>query len=235
MNSLPDPRNHEEEAVAFDVESQVEEYLDFLCVPLVGIVPYKQRRHMRLEAADHLRSHIDDLQAEGLRPQAAADCAMHEYGEPWKVGHRLADAYLTGSAHQTALGSIDAIAFKAFGRFGVCTVVTVLVLEAMTLVPLTTGWLTPLYGALLLLGPIAAGILTGMGMEPKTWKGVCQAIALLSLATLPAGLLLRPNTEALHLAAYQLLYWLPVGCLASSATASLRRHSRRQNFQRTTR
>jgi hypothetical protein len=43
---------------------RIEDYLDHLCVPLVGVVPYRERRSMRQEAAAHIACLVDEFQAE---------------------------------------------------------------------------------------------------------------------------------------------------------------------------
>ena len=62
------------------LHAQIEDYLDYLCAPLLGIAPYAQRRRLRLEAADHLQALAEDFQAEGFAPDQAFLLALKEYG-----------------------------------------------------------------------------------------------------------------------------------------------------------
>ncbi len=64
------------------LQEQLEDYLDYLCAPLLGIAPYAQRRRLRLEAADHLHALAEDFQSEGFAPEEAISLALKEYGEP---------------------------------------------------------------------------------------------------------------------------------------------------------
>ena len=41
-----------------EVQAQIEDYLDYLCAPLLGIVPYPQRRRLRLERVRHFPSAV---------------------------------------------------------------------------------------------------------------------------------------------------------------------------------
>ena len=65
--------------------------------------------------------------------------------------------------------------------------------------------------------------------------GVCRAMVALGLASGAAGLLVLPHQEVLQFALFQMVFWLPAGCLSAAVTASLRRQFRLQNFRRTTR
>lgn len=84
MNSPHNPNLSPNPAAdpADSAEAQIEDYLDYLCAPLLGVVPYNQRRRLRLEAADHLYALTEDHAAEGFAPLEAVQIALREYGEP---------------------------------------------------------------------------------------------------------------------------------------------------------
>lgn len=214
------------------LQEQIEDYLDYLCAPLLGIAPYAQRRRLRLEAADHLLALIEDLEAEGFAPEEAVLLALKEYGEPWAIGQGFANTCLRNTASRRLIRFGDAATLRAFGWFGVLSVTCLLGLEASVLDPAQSG-LTPWVQCLAAVSPLAAGVLTGFGMDSRTTSGICRAVGVLSLASAAIGLSLRPHTEGLTFAAFQLFFWLPAGCLTASVTAALRRQFRLHRFRPT--
>ncbi len=214
------------------LQEQIEDYLDYLCAPLLGIASYAQRRRLRLEAADHLQALIEDLEAEGFAPEEAALLALKEYGEPWAVGQRCADTCLGETVPRRLVRFGDAATLRAFGWFGVFSVACLLGLEASVLDPAQAG-LTPWVQCLAVASPLAAGLLTGLGMDSRTMPGICRAVGVLSFASAAVGLTLRPHTEVLTFAAFQLGFWLPAGCLTAGVTAALRRQFRLHRFRPT--
>ncbi len=211
-------------------EARIEDYLDYLCAPLLGIAPYAQRRRLRLEAADHLYALAEDFEAEGFAPEDAVLRALQEYGEPWAVGQRWADTCLGATASRRLVRFGDAAMLRAFGWFGVFSVACLLGLETCILDPAEAA-LMPWVQCCAVAAPLAAGFLTGLGMDSRTLPGVCRAIGVLSLAAAAVGMTLRPHTEVLTFAAFQLGFWLPAGCLTASVTAALRRQFRLHRFR----
>lgn len=236
MNSPHDSDLHPntETEVTDDTEAQIEDYLDFLCAPLLGIVPYAHRRRLRLEAADHLYALTEDYTAEGFAPSEAVQTALREYGEPWAVGQSFADAWTGASAAGRLVRFADAATLRAFGWFGIFTVVDLLLLEISLLQPGTSQW-QPYVVCLAVVSPLIAGILTGLGLHGRTVGGICRAVGTLATASGAVGLLLLPHLEGLQFAAFQLLFWLPLGSLSAAVTAGLARQFRLRHFPRTTR
>lgn len=215
-------------------QAQLGDYLDFLCAPLLGIVPYAQRQRLRLETEDHLLALVEDFGAEGFAPDEAVTVALQEYGEPWHIGQDFAEAWLSGPHPCRFARFTDAATLRAFGWFGVLSVLSLLGVEQCTLAPRQEA-LWSLVQCLAVIAPLIAGVLTGLALHPKTAGGVCRAVAALGLASGAAGLLVLPHSEVLQFALFQFLFWLPAGCLSAAVTASLRRQFRLQNFRRTTR
>ena len=216
-----------------DRRAQIDDYFDYLCAPLLGIVPYAQRRRLRLETEDHLLALAEDFGAEGFAPDEAVAVALREYGEPWRIGQDFAEAWLTGPHPCRFARFTDAATLRAFGWFGVFSVLTLLGVEQCALVPNQQA-LWPLVQCLAVVAPLVAGVLTGLALHPKTAGGVCRAVAALALASGAAGLLILPHPEVLQFTLFQLVFWFPAGCLSATVTASLRRQMRLQNFRRTT-
>ncbi len=129
MNRRPDPHLSPQAPAQEDRQAQIEDYLDYLCAPLLGIVPYAQRRRLRLETEDHLHALIEDFEAEGFAPPEAVAVALREYGEPWRIGQEFADAWLSGSAPPHLARYADAATLRAFGWFGVFSVINLLAVE----------------------------------------------------------------------------------------------------------
>jgi len=217
-----------------EAQAQIEDYLDYLCAPLLGIVPHAQRRRLRLETEDHLRMLAEDFGAEGFAPDEAVAVALQEYGEPWRIGQDFADAWLSGSHPCRLARFTDAATLRAFGWFGVLSVLSLLGVEQCTLAPRQEA-LWSLVQCLAVVAPLVAGVLTGHALHPRTAGGVCRAVAALGLASGAAGALVLPHWEVLQFALFQFVFWLPAGCLSAAVTASLRRQFRIQNFRHTTR
>lgn len=213
-----------------DRRAQIEDYLDYLCAPLLGIVPYAQRRRLRLETEDHLLALVEDFQAEGFAPHEAVAVALQEYGEPWRIGQDFAEAWLTGPHPCRFARFTDAATLRAFGWFGIFSVLTLLGVEQCTLAPRQEA-LWSLVQCLAVVAPLIAGVLTGFALHPKTAGGVCRAMVALALASGAAGLLVLPHIEVSQFALFQMVFWLPAGCLSAGVTASLRRQFRLQNFR----
>jgi len=217
-----------------DAQALMGDYLDHLCAPLLGIVPYAQRRRLRAEAEDHLLALAEDFEAEGFTPAEAVVVALREYGEPWQVGQDWADTWLCAAAPSRLFHLADAATLRAFGWFGVFTVLNLLILEVNVLEPSQASTL-PLIQCLAVVSPVAAGALTGAGLNSRTSVGICRAMVLLGLASAAVGLLLLPYQEGLTFAMFQFIFWLPVGCLSAAVASSLRRQFRLRGFRPTAR
>lgn len=212
MNSLLDPAQAQE---------QMEDYLDYLCAPLLGTVPYSQRQRFRREAADHLWGLAEDFAAEGFSNADAVSHALCEYGEPWRLGQSFADSWQRGGERRYTLRFADAATVRAFGGFGVFSVLTLLWIEQSVFQPGSST--LPLAACLAVAAPFLAGVLTGLGLHAHPGLGIVRAVGTLAAASGVIGLLLLPHPEALQFALFQLLFWLPAGALSAAVTAGLKR------------
>jgi len=52
---------------------RIKDYLDYLCAPLLGVVPYAERRSLREEARGHLPEIAAEFEAQG---QFEKDCSL---------------------------------------------------------------------------------------------------------------------------------------------------------------
>ena len=221
------PSNTDSQAL---IREAIEDYLDYLCAPLLGVVPYRQRRRLRTEAEDHLIALAEDFGAEGFAPEEAVAVALCEYGDPWHVGQSFADAWIGGDTPRRLSRLADAATLRAFGWFGVLTVLNLLLIEWSVLLP-QRSYLSLIEQCLTVASPVAAGALTGAARHARTVRGGGRALALLILASAAVGLVLRPHQEGFTFALFQLVFWLPVGCLSATVAASLRRQFRLRGFR----
>ena len=73
----------EEEALAGAAwEARLEDYLDQVCAPLVGSLPYAARQELRREIHQHLRSLSAAYQEVGATPDSALSQALEKFGDP---------------------------------------------------------------------------------------------------------------------------------------------------------
>ena len=222
MNTLLDSEQAQE---------RLEDYLDYLCAPLLGAVPYPQRQRFRREAADHLLALAEDFAAEGFSAEDALAHALQEYGEPWRLGQSFADAWHTGHAPRYSVHFADPVTVRAFGCFGVCSVLCLLLIEQSLFQAAPAS--PPFIAVLAVLSPFFAGVVTGLGLHARPGLGICRAVGVLSAASAVIGLLLLPHPELLQFALFQLVVWLPLGALSAAVTAGLKRQHRLQHFSRT--
>lgn len=108
---------------------RIEDYLEHLIAPLVGIVPYSERHAFRQEAHAHLAGLICEFQYEGQEATEATESALREFGEPWKLGQAFLQEWSQGTPRLSPSGLIRKAALTAFGGFGAGSMLTLLMLE----------------------------------------------------------------------------------------------------------
>jgi hypothetical protein len=233
VNSLPDtpaafasnPR------ASSPVDERMEDYLDHVCGPLIGVLSYAQRAVLREEIRLHLEALIAEFEEQGQAPQEAAELAFGEMGEPWQLGEAILREWAPEAGTSRAHGRLRTEAIHAFAWFGSPTVLCLLLTELYVLYPRQEGVL-PLLFLAALLAPFVAGVLTGISAPARAGRGVYMAVSLLSLVALVAGTLLWPKTEGLLFALFQWAYWTPAGWVSASVAASTARQHRRLRFLR---
>jgi hypothetical protein len=212
-------------------DSKLEDYLDHLCAPLVGVVPFEKRVSLREEARLHITGLAEDYQEQGCTPDKALCRALREMGEPWQWGEAILREWRPPVPSQGILSLTWRAAYHAFAWFGPPAVVCLLLVEQCA-VALRQDYMLP---ALILLGaasPVAAGVLTGLTSPARAGKGACIAACLLGLVSLIAGALMWPKTEPLTFGLLQLLFWPATGWLSATAAATSVRQYRRMHFLR---
>ena len=218
------PRNDGE----FGDWERIEDYLDHLCAPLVGVVPYAERQNLRFEAREHLLEIAAEFEAEGQKPETALTNAMQAHGEPWRIGESFLRAWDGTASRRHSARPTQTEAAHAFAWFGMETVAVLLLTENYVLGGQDA--LLPWLCLAVVLAPIVAGGLTGWNAPVVTGRGTLSALVLLIGVSLLAALSLLPDRTGLYIVAFQLIYWLPVGCGAARLTRRAYRAFRRAHY-----
>src|ERR1051325_4821180 len=99
VNNPPERECSVEETPAAQMHcgARVEDFLDNLCAPLIGIVPYGERNGFRQEAHAHIEALFREFLYQGKTRQAALEAALHEFGEPWQIGNAFLQEWSQGT------------------------------------------------------------------------------------------------------------------------------------------
>jgi hypothetical protein len=212
------------------VEERIEDFLDHLCAPLVGIVPYRERHALREEVRLHLECLIAEYQ-EKSASEAAIEAAFREFGEPWQSGEEFLGEWRPKPSPKGARRLVRSATMHAFAWFGLPTVLCLLLTERTILYP-QQEWLLPYLFVLAFASPLIAGMLTGWSVPQKAGLGIGRAVSLLALLSLAVGMTLLPKLEGLLFGVFQFGYWLPIGWVTATSTATTLQQYRRHRFLR---
>src|SRR2546427_11434751 len=72
-------------------DPRIEDYLDHVCAPLVGLVPYARRQELRAELRGHLEALAASYRELGSAPNLASEQALRQFGDPRELARRCAD------------------------------------------------------------------------------------------------------------------------------------------------
>ncbi len=216
-------------------DEQVEDYLDYLCAPPIGSVPYRRRLRFRMEVQAHIDGLIMQYREQGLGLSEAVQTALHELGEPGPAGQDFLQEWLEGSPHAGAGPVVRTTALRAFAMFGIATVLNLFAIQLSGDEGRNVPDQFPYLLTLAMVSPLIAGCLTGLSRPARIKAGTGYAILLCASASGTVGLTMLPQMEGLIFALFQLLFWLPAGCLSVLGTASLVRQHRRLRFRGTAR
>jgi hypothetical protein len=214
----------------------LEEYLDRVYAPLVGVVPYAQRIELRAELREHLQALVTTREESGDSHAGAVRAALTQFGPP----HDLARLWAREWAHAAAPMRLEPpwrAMGVALGFFGIASLAGLgsFWLTRTGTGALSSGWCHFLWLFSFYLLPLAAGLAAGTRARSRHALGAFFALALLTLSVgLPAGLAYRsPETtpladSGLELAMALAFLWTPIGCGAAALGGTLRaRLSRR--------
>lgn len=227
-------------------ENVIEDYLDHVFAPLIGLIPYIERRRMRKEIQLLLEKAAQQRRAAGTPPAEAGLLAIEELGD----SGRISDDLIKNWQREAVKGRFrDQRAANAVAVVALCLtnlwIVALLRLyslsrdadSAKTITfglppdlirrviphPLPLPEATPLFVTLslsLLLCPLAAGCLAGIFVFVRpAWTAV-RSQAILTACTLLADLAFLKLSDALLMAGFQLLFWIPAEALAAAAASA---------------
>ncbi len=236
----------------------IEDYLDHLCAPLVGVVPYEDRMCLRMEADEHLSAKMQLYINDGIEPVDAALKAIHQYG----TSQEMAEAYLEEWMRHLPKGTLankiglpNAFALLFFGQATMIGEILVqirlyhpnpdpvlfglslpelrqIIPEPFPLPDRNPTWI--LFWAYAFLAPILAGWFTGRTALVGAAKAVLQVQICLTLLTFILGTAMLPTQEGLWLALVMVFWWVPIGALLAHVASALQRR-RRLRFRPTRR
>lgn len=213
-------------------DERVEDFLDHLCAPLIGIVPYGDRSAFRREARGHLQDLISEYRFQGQEWEAATEAALQEFGDPRQIGRSFLEEWSLGTPAVRPAVLIRRANLVAFAWFGLASMLNLLLLEHGILSAPNGSWF-PVVLLLALLSPLLAGGLTGLTAPMQTARGVRNAVRILSIHSFVTGLLLLPQLDGITFALWQGVFWLPAGRAAAVLTVALvRQHKRRWAFRK---
>jgi hypothetical protein len=212
-------------------EPRIEDYLDHVCAPLVGVVPYARRMELRTELREHLVAFVATHEELGSSRDVAILMALRQFGPPRELARLWAREWKQGAAPARLEPAWRAMAV-GLGCFGLASVLTLTVhmyiaarhgqdVEILALLEMI------LVGGVL---PLSAGLVTGLLARARHALGSfyavsalivpAAALALSSFARYPGDTDL--SESSLILAMVQALYWMPIGCGAAALGGSLR-------------
>lgn len=210
-------------------DERIEDFLDHLTGPLLGIVPFRERQALRREVRAHLEWLIEENQAAGRPPDEALEAALREFGDPWQTGEAILRERQETAGSQCLPGMSGMAAIHGFAWFGPPGVLCLLLLEWQLLISAPPS-LVVLFGAAALLGPVFSGCMTALTLPAKAGRAASMGAGLLAAISLLAGVLLLPRIELLLFGLFELLVWAPLGWLSAVSTVTSCRQSRRNRF-----
>ncbi len=249
---------HGPEAGNSSPEALIEDYLDHLCAPLIGIVPYERRIRLRDEARFNIQGRMEMYVRDGVEPAEAAAQAVEKYGHT----DELSEQFLEEWMHYLPKGSIARrlglpMSYAAFAFFE-STFIGMLILqvrmyaadprpytfglpnstfrqifpEPLPLPEASPSWV--LLWSYAFLAPLIAGWFTGTKALTGAARAACMIMMPLVIGSFMLGTLMLPTTEGLWFAFVQILWWVPAGALTAHVASVLARR-RRLRFRPTTR
>jgi hypothetical protein len=203
----------------------IEDYLDHLCVPLVGRVPYDARATLRSELRAHLEALIDASEELGQERGEAVRHALAQFGDPQALGREWLRGWQR-SGQKASVQSARPAAFVAFGCFGLATSLAVALVLASAAATSHMSFLNPLWPLLYVaVMPLLAGLATGLLSPGRQALGTFYALALLVLLTAGGGSVLVDGWGLNDLPAIGIVQgvcWIPIGCASAALGGWLR-------------
>src|SRR5947208_1776604 len=73
--------------------ARIEDYLDHVFAPLLGLVPYARRQELRAELRGHLEALAASYRELGSAPDTASEQALRQFGDPRELARGCADEW----------------------------------------------------------------------------------------------------------------------------------------------
>src|SRR6266581_7943431 len=115
---VPPTADGSEEATPPD--PRIDDYLDHVCAPLVGLVPYARRQELRAELRGHLEALVATHEELGSERTAAVVMALRQFGPPRCLSRQWAREWTHGAAPAGPQPAWPAM-LTALGSFGLAT------------------------------------------------------------------------------------------------------------------
>jgi hypothetical protein len=214
-------------------DPRIEDYLDHVCAPLVGVVPYAKRQELRAELRTHLEARAATYEELGKSAEIATLEALRQFGDPRDLARQWAREW----AKAPPTGRVEPAwraMVVALGCFGVATVLALalIVLERETRGSLASDVRSSMWFAALYLLPLLAGLTTGLLAPARHALGTFHALAVIVSLVAPASGLPVLRAESypdrslaacgMELAFIQVFCWVPLGLGAAVLGGSLR-------------
>lgn len=210
------------------VEPVIEDYLDHVCAPLVGHVPYARRQTLRSELAEHLDALIEAREELGETHEDAVQQALRQFGDPATLGRQWLREWEGAQGPSETMWEAGRLGMRYFAPAGLIG------LAVMSLLQNGPGRFSlPLVGVII---PAGAAFVTGF--RSRRWAMVAAGAGVGSVTLLSALLALSFPQETgestfAALAIVGFFLWMPVSCVLSELGALARRRlSRRSQLRR---
>jgi hypothetical protein len=194
----------------------IEDYLDHLCAPLVGLVPYARRQELRAEWAAHLDCLVEAHREMGHGPAGAVLGALQQFGDPDRMAQQVVRELTPPRPPRAGMVRGTAIALGCFGAAscfstGLIAVMSPLFQPVRPAIPAVEAlWY-------FLLIPFFTGMLSGAlaGWMPRGRNALCALYALTLILVTTVGIPVWTGwpiaDNALEFMAAQSLLWTPIG------------------------
>lgn len=218
---------------------RIEDYLDRLTAPLVGVVPSEDRLRLRTEAAAHLERQAERAVLSGGDEIEATERAIEAYGPAAVVAREYLETWFENGVNGPLYARFGRANLVAFTRFAIAHTLFGLLLQVRVFLPSEAAYSLPIspaearrflpaplpvpedpaFGLLstayLLFAPLVAGWLTGLAIPVNASRSAAHAMLPIVAFSFCAGSLVLPMTEGIAFAFIQVVYWLPAGMFAA--------------------
>jgi hypothetical protein len=232
-----------------DPNPELDAYLDRLDDPLRGVVSPQERSSFLEQTRGHLEQAIAEHMEQGHSKLLATQSVLEKYGDPAQNAEEYLESWFQYRMRTPLSRRFGRGNLVAYGVFQAAAVVYYLILqvdvflpaEAMYRIPwrltplqvrevwpeplpfpdlsvrffLTIGW--PV------IAPIVSGVIVGLMVPARAYAAVYRGLMPLILLSFVMGALLLPMTQGILFALFQVVFWLPMGCLSAWSASRLSR------------